>query len=174
MKNKEEVRKELQELSPLLAKLKEREKPLDVPENYFDALPDQIWEQIKLMPQPEREQAKPGWWLRLTTTLQSFMQPRIAIGLATLAVLIVAGIFILKPGAEDNSEDLFASLSAEEVTAYISKNIHEFDTDLLIDAASAYPDMSIFMGSEFDDQEIEQLIDEVVKDLDDETLEELL
>lgn len=174
MKNQDDIKKELQELSPLLAKLKEKEKPLEAPENYFDALPDQIWEQIKLMPQPERAQPQPGWRERTLLGLQTLLQPKVAIGLATFIVLIVAGVFIIKPGVKDHSEDLFAGLSAEEVTAYMSQNIHEFDTDLLIDAASAYPDMSIFMGSEFDDTEIDQLLDEVVKDLDDETLEKLL
>lgn len=174
MKNQDDVKKELQELSPLLAKLKEKEQPLEVPENYFDALPDQIWEQIKLMPQSECTQSQPAWWERIMIGLQTLLQPRVAIGLATFAVLIVAGIFMLKPDAEDHSEDLFASLSAEEVTAYMSQNIHEFDTDMLINAASAYPDMNIFMGAEFDDAEVDQLLDEVIKDLDDETLEELL
>lgn len=174
MKNSEDVQKELQELSPFLAKLKEKQPSLEVPENYFQALPDQIWEQIKLMPQPEQAKSQLGWWNRLLTGLQILLQPRVAIGLTTFVVLLVAGIFILKPDSSSDSKGLLAGLSGEEVTAYMSENLHEFDTDLLIEAASTYPDWSFLSGSEFNEEEIDQLLDEVLKDLDDETLEELL
>ncbi len=174
MKNQEDAKKELRELSPLLAKLKAEQQPLEIPENYFEALPDQIWEQIRLMPQPERPTPRPGVWERLQNVWQTLLQPRIAISLATFAILIVVGIFLLKPDSAKDSANMLSGLSAEEVTAYMVQNLHEFDTELLIEAAAAHPDMSILSGSEFNEEEIEQLIDEVVKDLDEETLEELL
>ncbi|MDX1940498.1 MAG: hypothetical protein SFU99_08100 [Saprospiraceae bacterium] len=172
MKNREDVNKELQALSPLLAKLKEKQTPLEVPENYFHALPDQIWEQIKLMPQPERTKPQLGWWERLMNGASVLLRPRIAIGVATFAILVIAGIFMLKPGSD--SENPFSGLSGEEVTAYMSENIHEFDTELLIKAASVYQDWSLMSGSEFNEEEVDQLLKEVLKDLDDEILEELL
>lgn len=170
MKKKEDVKKELQELSPLLARMKAQELKLEVPENYFDALPNQLWEQIKLMPQPER--AQPSWWERLQANLQVLLQPRIAFGLATFAVLIVAGIYFLKPTMSSN--DPFAQLTAEEVTAYMVQNAEEFEPAMLLEAMGNSSNMSILSGSEFSDSEIDQLLDDVVEQLDDESLEDLL
>ncbi len=170
MNKKEEVQKELQALSPLLARMKAQEPKLEVPENYFEALPDQVWEQIKLMPQPERVQ--PGWWARLQANVQVLLQPRIAVGLATFVVLIVAGIYFLKPTT--SSDDPFARLTAEEVTAYMAQNAEEFEPSMLLEAMGNSSNMSILSGSEFNDEEIDQLLDDVVEQLDDESLEDLL
>jgi len=169
---KNDVKKELEELSPLLAKIKAREPEHEVPENYFEALPDQVWEQIKLMPQPERAPAQPSWWERVQAALQQLMQPRMAVGLATFAVLIVAGTYFLRPAA--TRDDPFAQLTAEEVTAYMAQNADEFDPQLLMEAMGEQSDMSILSGSEFNDEEIEQLLDEVIEEMDNQSLEDLL
>lgn len=172
MKKNNDIKKELEEFSPLLAKIKAREPEHEVPENYFEALPDQVWEQIKLMPQPERAPVQPSWWERVQASLQQLMQPRIAAGLATFVVLIVAGIYFLRPAA--TSDDPFAQLTAEEVTAYMTQNADEFEPQLLMEAMGEQSDMSILSGSEFNEEEIEQLLDEVIEEMDNQSLEDLL
>lgn len=175
MKNREEIQKELQELSPFLAKLKAQRQEPEVPENYFHALPDQIWEQIKLQPAPKRIVKQPGIGERFWNVLQLLLQPRVAVSLATFVVLLAAGIYFLKP----NSTSIVASanekgLTAEEITNYIDNNIHQFDTELLMQATADLPDQSILPESEFSEEEIDQMMKELIQDVDESTLEKML
>lgn len=172
MKNQTDIQKELQEMSPFLAKLKAQEQKPAVPENYFHALPDQIWEQIKLQPAPERTIKRPGILERTLQSLQVLLQPRIAVTLSTFAVLIVAGIFFLKPQNQSSTKE--ESLTAEDITDYIKNNLHEFDTDLLIDATADLPGQSLFPAENLSDDEIDAIMKELIKDVDEKTLEELL
>lgn len=171
MKNNEAIKKELEELSPLLSKIKAQESKMEVPENYFDALPDQIWEQIKLMPQPERAKPSISWWAKLQAGMQNLWQPRLAVGLATFAVLIVAGIYFLQP---NDTTDPFDQLTAEEVTAYMSQNVEEFDAAMLVDAMGDNVNVGILSSSDFDDAEIEQLLNKVIEEMDEASIEDLL
>lgn len=173
MKNREEIQKELQELSPFLSKLKAKEQKPAVPENYFHALPDQIWEQIKLQPAPERVVKQKGIWERLVHALQIILQPRVAVSLATFAVLLIAGLYFLKPATSATTVN-GNELTAEEITNYINENLHEFDTELLIQATADLPGESILPADEFSEEEMDQMMEEILKDVDQKTLEEML
>lgn len=172
MKNQNEVQKELQELSPLLAKLKAQEQKQNVPENYFQSLPNQVWEQIKLQPAPERPVKPLGVWERWMNALQILLQPRVAVSLATFAVLILAGIYFLKPDA--SAAPVKNELTAEDITSYIKANIQEFDTDLLMEATADLPNQSILPESNLSEEDIDLMMEEIIKDTDTKTLEEML
>lgn len=172
MKNRDDIQKELQELSPFLSKLKAQEKQPEVPENYFHALPDQLWEQIKLQPAPERFAQQPSIWERFLQRLQIFLQPRVAVLLATFAVLLVVGVYFLQP--QTTQPATAGNLTAEEITNYIGNNLHEFDTDLLIKATADLPNQSLLPTDNLSDDEIDAMMKELIKDVDDKTLEELL
>ncbi len=171
MSNKDNVQKELQELSPLLTKLKAQQRPWAVPEHYFDQLPDQVWEQIKLQPASTSQTA--AWWERLQARWQTLWQPRFAIGIAAAVVIIFIGIAVLLPKQNLKTDRALVQLSAEEVTAYISQHIHEFDTELIVQATTE-DDLFFWDEFQFDEAEIEQLMDELAKDLDEETLTRIL
>jgi hypothetical protein len=172
MKNREEIQQELQELSPFLSKLKAKEQKTEVPENYFHALPDQIWEQIKLQPASERIVKQAGIWEKFLNALQLVLQPRIGVSLATFVVLIFVGIYLFKPDTSVNTAN-GNEFTAEEITNYINENLHEFDTELLIQATADLPNQSILPADEFSEEEIDQLMEEILKDLDEKTLEEM-
>lgn len=172
MKNRDEIQKELEELSPFLSKLKAEEKLPAVPENYFHALPDQIWEQIKLLPAPERFVKHSSLWDRLFQRLQRLLQPRIAVTLATFAVLLTAGIFFLKPGNQIPAKE--SNLTAEDITNYIGNNLHEFDTELLIKATADLPNQNLLPTDNLSDDEIDAMMKELIKEVDENTIEELL
>lgn len=172
MKNQNEVQKELQELSPLLAKLKAQAQKQEVPENYFQSLPNQVWEQIKLQPAPERPTKPAGVWERLMNALQILLQPRVAVSLATFAVLILVGIYFLKP--EASVVPVNNELTAEDITSYIKDNIQEFDTDLLMKATADLPSQSILSESNWSDEDIDLIMEEIIKDTDTKTLEDML
>jgi hypothetical protein len=172
MKNRDDIQKELQELSPFLSKLKAQEQQPEVPENYFHALPDQLWEQIKLQPARERFVQQPSVWERFLQSLQIFLQPRVAVSLTTFAVLFAAGIYFLQPPVTQQSTA--GNLTAEEITNYIGNNLHEFDTDLLIQATADLPNQSLLPTENLSDDEIDAMMKELVKEVDEKTLEELL
>jgi hypothetical protein len=172
MKNKDDIQKELQELSPFLSKLKAQEKQPEVPENYFYALPDQLWEQIKLQPAPERFVQQPSAWERFLRSVQILLQPRIALSLATFAALVVAGIYFLQPQTTTSSTS--GDLTAEDITNYIDNNLHEFDTDLLIQATADLPNQSLLPTENLSDDDIDAMMKELVKEVDEKTIEELL
>ena len=52
MKNKDELRDELNELSPILAKRQGMDGGFKVPKDYFKALPDEIMEKVQPKTQP--------------------------------------------------------------------------------------------------------------------------
>lgn len=174
MKNQDDIQKELQELSPLLAKLKAKEQKPEVPENYFQSLPNQVWEQIKLQPAPQRPVAPPSAWERLLKGLQVLLQPRVVVSLATFAVLITAGIYFLNFGANTSKLTGNQELTAEEITAYINDNLSQFDTEILMNATSDLSDNSILPASEFSEEEMDLMMEEIIKDLDTKALEEML
>ncbi len=171
MKNQNDIQKELQELSPLLAKLKAKAQKPEVPENYFQSLPNQVWEQIKLQPAPQRPVAPPNAWERLLSYFQMLLQPRVAVSLATFVILITAGVYFLNNNmpTTDNQD-----LTAEEITAYINDNLSQFDTEMLMNATSDLSDHSILPQSEFSEEEMNLMMEEIIKDLDTKALEEML
>ncbi|MFN7116770.1 MAG: hypothetical protein ACK4TA_08205 [Saprospiraceae bacterium] len=174
MKKQDDIQKELQALSPLLAKLKAKEQKPEVPENYFQSLPNQVWEQIKLQPAPERPTAKTSAAQHLLNRLQTLLQPRIAVSLATFIILIIAGIYFINPFVNSSEIADNQELTAGEITKYINDNLAQFDTELLMQATSDVSDESILPAGEFSEEEVDVMMEEIIKDLDTKTLEEML
>jgi hypothetical protein len=162
MSQRKEILRELDNLSPALSKLKRQLPNAEAPpESYFDALPDQIWEQIKLQPAASSAvPARASWW-------QSLWQPRLVwLGAASLLLAFVVGWFLLRPAPA--APDLLAALSEEEITGYIATYIQEFDTDLLVRAAAELPDASAL---HVEDTDLEEFWQEIIHSLDEKTLE---
>jgi len=172
MKNRDEIQQELEALSPLLAKLKTQEPPLDVPEHYFEGLPNQVWEQIKLQPAPARLERRPGIGKRFALALQPLLQPRLALSFAAFAMLIATGIYFLQVLASPTTAS--KELTATEISDYIENNLHEFDTELLINATAELSVQGVFSTEGLDEAEIDQIMEEIIEDLDATTLEEML
>ena len=166
MKKNDEIREELKELSPFLAKMK-REDAFKVPKNYFDSLPDKVLEQVQ--PQPATQQTPQiSWFDRLIDSFAVLLQPRYAVGLATVAVLLVAGVFYMqKPVAPEITPD-------NSLAQYISDNIDEFDAEMIyeLSIADRTSGENIPDNSTTDPTDI--YIDEIIDGLDDSDLEKLL
>ncbi len=174
MKNND-IKKELQELSPLLSTLKEQQAPFRVPEGYFDTLQDDVWIRIQAeqaLPEKAKE-AQASKWASILSAWQVLLSPRLAITFATLTIVITAGIFWFS-SQEQEIENPLAMLTASEAAAYIQENIHEFDTELLIQVSTTYPDLNIILENNLNEKEIEQYLQEVIDELDDESLEDFL
>jgi len=163
MKHKKEIQDELADLSPLLAELKREEVGMNVPENYFDYLTESIIEQAALIPKPATPTvptSKPIWYAFL-------FKKQVLGGLAmTLLVLTTVLFFRNQPIAEPT----FAEISSEEAAAYIAAHLEDFETTLFTEG-----DFIEEINDEaLEDSEIDLYLEEIIEDLDVETLEELL
>jgi len=179
MRKQDDLKQELEELSPLLQKLKAQDNPFKTPEGYFASLPDEIITRLRSAEQPQRAPARLSWTDRLLGFLETLMQPRLAVGLATVALLIAAGVFWLRPensGAPSEQQlALLSELSAEEVSDYITENIETFEEDELVLAAteSGIEVENSLPAIDLDSQAIEDYMEEAIQEMDQEDLESL-
>ena len=175
MKRREEIREELEQLSPLLAKMKEEDPGFRVPENYFQQLPDEI---MARMEQEKSQEASPSiqasWWDQFLHSLQFLLQPRYAMALAAILLLIVAGIWWLRPTETVYTGDIaWNKVSSEEITNYIANNIQDFEAELLFKATPGLDQQSILHGTDIDNATLDNYLEDIIDDLEVEDLEYL-
>lgn len=160
----DEIRKELEEIAPRLAKL---QRPEDVPPvagNYFHNLKIdvlQAYDERKVVPgQTDRS----GWWSFLALP----KRPAMAMAFATLTLLVVATILMWP---EKQEADVFAELKTEEIYSYIEANIDDFEVELLMQSGLASQN-SLFQGLEADGLE-DYILDEI-QEWDEDEWDEIL
>lgn len=135
MKESDNIKKELEQLSPWLHQLKSVEKNVEKqpPANYFNHLEDRLMSRIQeeeaLVKNNNTAKVEQSWWSKL---LKRLWQPQYATGIGVVAVVLV--LFTVDFGSNNNelatadSNTLLAGLSIEETTAYVLDNIQEFET----------------------------------------------
>jgi len=153
-KDSDALRKELEKEAPFLAGLKDKPEGLSVPEGYFDQLQKDVLKRVAKLEKPRSKTIR--------------LWPRIAAAASVLLVLGLA-IFLFQPS---NPAETTFTLTDEEVHQYISQNIEDFELDLLME----YVAVSDQSSGLFDDAELEleEYMDELLDEIDMETLEELL
>ena len=157
---KDEIREELESLSPFLAKMKEQEDGFEVPKNYFQSLPNQVFEKLGTEPSPLKIEQKSasGFWVN---PLRFLFQPKYAFALASVALLLIASVFWINNTPE---EGLLANLSDEEIESYIFNNIDEFDSELWMENDLGFDDLDL------SNEEEEEYLDDLIEDMDVEDL----
>jgi hypothetical protein len=175
MKHKEDILNELEELSPRLAQIKREEMPLEVPATYFAELQrDVLWQirqEQRAAAQPETKPAPANWF----AWFDFLRRPRYAVAFATLAVLLVAAIWVLAPraGSSDNGlNPAFATLTEAEALEYIEDNVQDFDVELLAQFANLDL-LEATATSGWSDEEWDDILDALLDEADIQTLEEL-
>lgn len=167
----ENIQKELEELSPLLLKLKERGAGFSLPPDYFRQLQNEVLEKV---------QANPGasavsWLDQLKNKLQYLFQPGWALSFASIAVLLILGALWLFQNRAVESTSIsteIAKLDRDSVKNYIQANLYQFETETLVEFASNQESQPGF--DDLSPEELDQYLDEVIHELDPETLKELL
>lgn len=166
---KKDIQKELSELSPLLAKLRvqtPQDRPA-VPEGYFDTLPDQVMDRIRAEEQATAF-ASGARIRRLPVHLRILKSPGFAIGVAAVLTLLIVGRFLL-PGPEGPdmaTAALEEQVDKEALYEYVMNNIHEFDTETIMDAAGDTPIDFVLPSSITEEEDLDQLIDEFLRETD--------
>jgi hypothetical protein len=123
MENKN-IHKELEELSPLLAKMKRKEQSIKMPDNYFHYLENSVMQQVQLEKTPVasklKEDASSFW--------ASFFLRSKFLALGSIALLILAVIYFVQIGADNSQESLqFAELTDTEILNYLADNAETLD-----------------------------------------------
>jgi hypothetical protein len=174
----DDLRKELEELSPHLLKLKEQGEAFRLPDYYFQTLQAQVFEKIQTEESAAgTRKVLPGsnWLNQIMEQLQVLMQPRWALSLATMALLIAIGIGWMYQQNQATNQNLnteLAKLDPQTLDAYIQDNLYEFDTETLMEFASKKDSQLNF--DEMNPEELDQYLDENLQELDEETIKELL
>jgi hypothetical protein len=172
--NHEELRKELQALSPFLEVMKTEKEGFKVPENYFSTLADEVLWKIKTEPTPSEVNTpiRKSWLEQMDSMLRAFLQPKLVLALASVAIIILAGIFFISPLFQP--QDDLASLSHTEIQQYLINHAHELDPETLVELTEQQkPTNQDIDPLLLPSKEIEQYLDELSNGVDPSTLEEI-
>lgn len=124
MDKDKDIHKELEELSPLLAKMKEQKEVVEMPDNYFHYLENSVMQQVQLENTPVL-QTVGGTPISLWSR---FFSVRGIMGLASVVLLAIAGIYFNQAGTATSTNSLqFADLTDTEILNYLTDNAEILD-----------------------------------------------
>lgn len=172
MNRKNEIKEELKEHSPFLSKLKEEELPFKVPDRYFQNLQAEVLRQVKAEEAPAK--AQKIWLEQLLEQIKWWLQPRPALALASMVLLVAVGLNFLSNNSTATSDFSLADLSEEEIRNYVSDNLDEFDLDLILQVNASDPEWELNPTLDLKDAELEQYLDEIIDEIEEEDLEDFL
>ncbi len=169
---KKEIKEELNNHAPLLAGMSKKPEGYKIPDDYFTRMEADLWEQIKPATKTVTESAPRTSWLDgLIQQINWLLQPRMAMQLASVALLIVAGFLFWNRTAATQT-DVMADLTADEASEYVLANLDEFDTESLIELGFGEEDFSGVEAALFEETDVDALLDQLQKEnIDLETLE---
>jgi len=143
---KNEIKDELEELSPFLSKLKKDKKEgFSMPANYFEGFEDRLMHRIHEEEALEGTTSSDtgsassptiGFW----SFIKSMFRPQYAVGFSVAMVLIVFSLYLFNNGEQTvNQPILLAQVLEEELTlaeteAYIISNIDDFATEDIVES----------------------------------------
>lgn len=203
MNRKEEIRKELEGISPFVAGLdlqpafkvpkgyfgelpdmvlesvsplaEIKAQPFTVPKNYFQSLPDLVLDQIKAEEVVEKPvvatEPQTSWLDELINSVAVLFQPKYALRLASVAVLVIVGFFFLKNTGNEVTSLAQADINPLEMYGLTLDDLNDDDLAMLLS------DEPLNDTEQERLDEIEPLLDELLNDLDDlddEDLEEFM
>jgi hypothetical protein len=164
MNKKDEIQKEIQQVSPYLEdKLKPYSKG-QVPDGYFQRFEDSFVRDVVRPGVKEQlsKKSRPGLMGIVEEFFSRLLSPKYSLAIASVLVLLVASVWLLNPTENTQTLD-FAALSEEEVEAFIEDNLDDF----LIAELNLDADM------ESEQDLFENLDPELIETYSDEVLEEM-
>jgi len=155
----ENIKKELEELSPLLAKLKAKKNKTEIPKNYFAYLENSVMQQVELEPTPVLQTT-----VGTTVPLWShFFSWRGMMTFASVILLVLVGLFGGQRQALEESTVLqFADLTDAEILSYLTDNAEELDVYSLEVEAEENSALDMI---EFEEGEADYFLEDVTTDV---------
>ncbi len=169
---KKEIKEELNNHAPLLSGMPKQIEGYKVPDDYFARMETDLWQQLKPATKTVTESTPQISWIDgLIQQISWLLQPRMALQLASVALVILAGFFFMNRSATTQT-DALADLTADEASEYVLANLDEFDTESLLELGFGDEDISTIETSLFNDTQIDDLLDELQREnIDLQTLE---
>lgn len=170
MSEKEDILKELQDIAPELARFKEEQvgTGFQVPPRYFRDLTQVVMNEVKedLQDQTSSMSKSSSWWQDLLANIQSLIQPKPALALAFIGLLLAVGFWFGQSNTALDTVNPNFAMNNDDLEAYVLANIDDFETDLLMDMyAETFPE---------EEEEItEENLDELLQEMNDEDFEDL-
>jgi len=155
VKNNDHIQDELKELSPLLSELRQEEEGYKVPHLYFESLQDKVLRQVNETPQKAGLFVRFGWMRTLAMA-------------ASVAVLLLAGMFLLNKSDDTQVADIeIEKISTEVLAMYLDENADDWDLDLFLedDFQLDFADGLNLDSDEWGDYIEEELLDEDTDEL---------
>ncbi len=170
MSEKEDILKELQDIAPELARFKEEQvgTGFQVPPRYFRDLTQVVMNEVRedLQDQTSTLTKPSGWWQDLLASIQNLIQPKPALALAFIGLLLAVGFWFGQSNTALDTVNPNFAMNNDDLEAYVLANIDDFETDLLMDMyAETFP--------EEEEQITEENLDELLQEMDDEDFEDL-
>jgi hypothetical protein len=144
MNKKEDIKNELNEISPFLSDLnKDRKEGFSLPNNYFENFEDRLMSRIKeenaLIGSTKTDDSDISFISWLLKAVELLFTPKYAVPFATAVVLVVFGFQFFGKAASVNMDEpsLIAQLSVEETNSFILNNIEDFSIDDIIELVEA-------------------------------------
>lgn len=175
LNKKEEIKEELKGLSSMLYELKEQDSPFQVPEGYFKQFQEDLLDQLK-EPAGQTSKGRSFWnFPKLLDQVGWLLQPRTALALSSVLVVLVAAWFLFRTNITPSGQDLsFAALSIEEIQDYIDNNLDDFDEETVKEVAQDDQNIQMISPNAIDSEELDRYLDEMIEDIDLHELEEIL
>ncbi|NRB52954.1 MAG: hypothetical protein HRU41_35160 [Saprospiraceae bacterium] len=169
MSEREDILNELKDIAPELAKFKEEQSGtgFEVPPRYFKDLQQVLMQEVKAEMDKQTVAKGAAWWESLLQGLQALLQPKPALALATIALLVAAGIWFSQSNTRLPQAGPAMALNEDEVEAYVMANIEDFETDVLIEMYAET------FREETEEPVTEDSLEDILQEMDDEDFEEL-
>ncbi len=158
---KEEIKKELEGLSPKLAKLQQSKSVPKLPDALFHNMQQSVIQELKGDLKTTVQPKKKSWWA-------TFFKPVPAMAFATCLALAVAGFYFFGEEAT-TPQFVFEEITDDEILAYIDNNIEDFESVSLLELSDEEED-DLFEG-DIDDSALDEFLDP--DDFDESAFEQL-
>lgn len=180
--SKKTINDELQKRSPLLREMRQKDDGFRVPEGYFEALEDSVFNRIEAAGarrNPVWESHKGGMFARI-------FRAKWVWAAAAVFVLVLAATWFFKSNLTQTAPVAASQeLTEEEIEAYVANNIHDFEAEQLAmlfpdepraaePAPEAIPETPQPKNPDPLDSLSEEQLEILLKDMSDEELESLL
>ncbi len=171
MKHKKEIQEELDQIAPFLAKI-EKQESYPIPKDYFAQLAEQISTQVALEPRQKiaTQVAPTSFWTSLTSLLSNKFRMNSLV--AAASVLLCVGSFFYWSSTQQAATE---TIAAAQYLTYVEEHLDEFEEEILLELNQEEDlDIDLLTDTEIKDQNLDNYLEDVLDDLDDQSLEELL
>lgn len=151
-------------LPPFLEEIR-KDNPFKTPHNYFRELPDEIMERVgELQRSGTKTTRSKDWWKSWIIGVR--LQPAWAMAI----IIVIAGVFlvqIMRPDSIPVGEDL----TSGEIAEYVQLHIDDFEESDFYQEDAIEMDI---LGETFESGAIDPILEDIMDDLDLETLQRVL